>query len=96
MPEHRAQALRKGEADLRVDLQLGDAGELVLDGIFNREDLHVRRVELGQTRVERRRLPGAGRAGDEDDPVRFLEQPGEDVKMVAAEAQLLEAEEHLG
>ena len=43
--------------------------ELVLDRILDGEDVEVRLVDLVQARVERGRLAGAGRAGDEDDAV---------------------------
>ena len=43
--------------------------ELVLDRILGGEDVEVRLVDAVEARVERRRLAGAGGAGDEDDAV---------------------------
>ena len=76
--QERAQARRERQLDLRVDLGLRDALELVLDGILDGEDVEVRRVDLGEARVQGRRLARAGRAGDEHDAVRPLDDGADD------------------
>ena len=60
-------AQRRGERHVRldVDLHLVDAGQPVLDRILDRDDVDLRPVDLGECRVERRRLARAGRPGDE-------------------------------
>ena len=72
-------AQRGGErqADLRMNLNLVDAVELVFDRVFGRDDLGVFVLDFDQRAVERRRFAGAGRAGDEDDAVRQSNQLAE-------------------
>src|SRR5260221_14249316 len=48
-----AQGVGKGEVDLRMDLDLVDAVELVLDRVLDGDDLVGNRVDLGQGRVQR-------------------------------------------
>ena len=64
---------------VRADLALVDDAALVavqeLDRILDREDvLGAVPVDLVDDRRERRRLTGAGRAGDEDEPARLLRE----------------------
>ena len=90
----RAQRVREREVDLRLHLDLVDPGHLVLDRILDREDLHVRLVELVERRVERRRLARAGRPRDEEDAVGLLQRLEEAPERVVEEAQLGEVERH--
>ena len=92
--KERAQTRREGQVDLRVDLHLRDALELVLDRILDGEDVEVGRVDLGEARVERRRLAGAGRAGDEEDAVRPLDDAADRLELIGREADVGEAEQH--
>ena len=75
---------RFGEARrVGADLALVDDALLVavheLDRILDREDvLGARAVDLVDDRGERRRLTGAGRAGDEDEPARILGEAVQD------------------
>src|SRR5207248_692210 len=61
--------------DLRLHLNLVDAGELVFDRIFDRDDVADRRVELEETGVEGRRLAAAGRPSHQHHAVRQIEYP---------------------
>ncbi len=70
---------REGEADLPLHLHLVDAGDLIFDGVLDREDLAVRRVERAERGVERGRLAAAGRARRKQDAVGLLQQ-GEDMR----------------
>src|SRR2546427_9920355 len=70
-----AQTGREREPDLRLHGDLVHALQLVLDGVLDRDDLAVRRVDLVEGAVERGGLAGARRPGDEDDPVRALDGP---------------------
>ena len=45
LAEEGAQAAGEGEVNLRVDLRLADAGELILDRILDGEDVEVGRVD---------------------------------------------------
>ena len=89
----RAQAGGEGQPGLRVDLDLGDALQLVLDRVLDRDDVLLGRVELAEGRVERRRLARAGRAGDEHGAVGLVERAAEAVALVVEEAELVELED---
>jgi hypothetical protein len=69
-PQQGAQAGGEAEPGLGVHLHLLDPVELVLDRVLDRHDRAVRRVQLGQARVERRRLARPGRTGHENRAVR--------------------------
>ena len=70
LAEDRAERGGEGDAGLAVHRHLRDAAELVLDRVLDGDDLLARALALGETGVERRRLAAAGRAGDEEHPVR--------------------------
>ena len=80
--------MRKGQPDLRFDLDLVDAFQLVLDGILDREDVILAGVEAQQRGVQRGRLAAAGRPGDQQDPVRPLENAEIRFEGVTVEAEL--------
>ena len=69
LPQHGADDAGEVQADLVLHLDLVDAGQVVLDRILGRDDLPVRPVQLVQGGVERGRLAGAGRPGDQEDAV---------------------------
>jgi hypothetical protein len=73
LAEHVAERAGEGEADLGPHLHLVDAGHLVFDRVLDRDDAQVGGVDLAEKGVERGRLARAGRAGDEDDAVRVVE-----------------------
>src|SRR3972149_7558220 len=58
-----------GLLDVLVGLDLVDAGQVVLDGVFGGGDVDVGGVELGQGGVEGGGLAGAGGPGDVEDAV---------------------------
>ncbi len=71
LAQDRAQAAREGHLDLGVDLGLADAVDVVLDRIFDRQDVAARVVDaLEQRRVKRGGLARTRRTGDEQDAVR--------------------------
>src|SRR2546426_739598 len=90
VPEPRGER----EADLRLHVDLVDALELVLDRVLDGDDLPVGRVDLVERAVERRRLAGARRPGDEQDPVGALDERLEPPERARREAELLHREEH--
>src|SRR5215218_7171880 len=92
---HRAQAGREREAGLVVDLDLGEALELVLDRVLDGDDVLVDRVEHVERRIQRRRLARAGRAGDEHRAVRLAERLGEALQRLRQHAELLHADHGL-
>ena len=69
--QDRAQRAREGQARLRVDLHLVDAGHAVLDRVLDRDDVDLGPRDRVEGRVERRRLSRSGRARDEDHAVRL-------------------------
>ena len=85
---------RSAEANVRpardVDLHLVDAREPVLDRILDGDDVDLGPVDLGQRRVERRRLTGAGRPRDEERAGRAADDLLELRAHVVGEAELLE------
>jgi hypothetical protein len=69
LAQDAAQARGEGQADLGAHLNLADAFDLVLDGVFDRDDVLVRRVHALQRGVERGGLAGARGARHQDDAV---------------------------
>src|SRR6185436_12150192 len=69
-----AQSAREGHLDLGVHLRLADAVDVVLDRILDRQDVARVVVDALECRVQRRGLAGAGRAGDQEDAVRLVDQ----------------------
>ena len=61
---------RKGVADGRLNVRLIDAGERVLDWVFDGEDLSIQRIEFLQRGIEGRGLATSGRAGAKQNTVR--------------------------
>ena len=57
---------REVESGLVIGLTLVDAGQPVLDRVFDGDDVLAHLRQLGQRCVERGRLPAAGRSGDEE------------------------------
>jgi hypothetical protein len=73
LADDAAQRVGEVQPDLRLGLDLVDALDLVFDRVLDGDDLDVGRVELAQRGVQRGGLAGAGRAGDQQDPVRLLQ-----------------------
>ena len=55
----------KGQLDFFVHLHLIDPGQTVFHRVFHRDDLLLDGVDLGQAGVQRGRLAGARRSGDQ-------------------------------
>src|SRR5690606_19612143 len=87
-----AQRAGEVEADLRLGLDLVDALDLVLDRVLDGDDLHVRRVDLRQRRIQRGGLARTGGAGDQQDAVRALQHVDEATEELVGETQRLEVE----
>ena len=84
--QDRAERVREGQAGARVDLHLADAGEPVLDRVLDGDDVDLGPADLGERRVERRRLARAGRAGDEQRAGRARENHGPAARASASES----------
>ena len=91
-----AQRARERQLDLLVDLRLVDAGNLILDRIFDRDDVGALGLHRRQRRAERRRLAAAGRADDEDHAVLVLEEEAaSSIARRGREAELFERRDAL-
>ena len=93
LAQNVAQTEGEGEADLRLNLDLADAGHLVFDGILDGDDVLVGRVDALETGVERGGLAGTGGTGDEDDAVRASNELVDKLVVFLEHAQFFEAEQ---
>jgi len=96
LAQHGAQGGGEGHADVGVDGNLVDAGELVFDRVFNGDDLAVGLVDVVETGVKSGGLAGTGRAGDEEDSVGQSEDAFHDDLVVGEEAEFGQAEHEAG
>ena len=90
--EDGAQPAREAEPALEVDLDLVDAGRLVLDRILDRHQHAPFVVEHVERGVERRRLARAGRADGENRAVRLPDRSLECRLRIRPHAEIGEAE----
>ena len=90
--EDGAQAAGEGEALLLVDGNLRDAADLVLDRVFDGDDLVFFALDLVERGVEGGGLAGAGGAGDEHHAVGLLDVAAEAAEVVFGEADDVERE----
>jgi hypothetical protein len=74
LAQHGTQNFGEAQPDLRLDLDLIDAVELLFDRVLDRRNFTVRRVEFQQRCVKAGRLAAAGRAGDDDDAMGTAQQ----------------------
>ncbi len=72
--QNAAQGGGEVEIDFRLDRDLHDAGELVLDRILDRDDAPFHGVEHGEKGVERGALAATGGPGEQDDSIGQREQ----------------------
>ena len=92
LTEEGAERGRECPADVFVDLNLVDALQVVLDRILGRHDVHVRRVDGVDARVERGGLAGSGRSSDQHHAVRLVDRGVELVEAPVVEAELRQIE----
>ena len=79
---------REGQADLVLRLHLVDPDEIEFDRVLGGHDVDFRVVQLRDGGIERVRLAGAGRSGDEHDSVGTLDrvlEPPEGLRLEAEE-----------
>src|SRR5271170_6109542 len=87
-----AQAAGKGEAFLFVDGNLGDAADLIFDGIFDGDDFVFVVFDFVDGGVERGGFAGAGGSSDQDHAVGFLNVTAEAGFVWAVEADDIESQ----
>src|SRR6202000_2451573 len=90
--EDAAQAAREGEALLLVDRDLRDAANLVLDRIFDGDDLVLFGLDLVERGVEGGGFARAGGAGDEHHAVGLLDVAAEAAEILFGETDDVERE----
>jgi hypothetical protein len=74
LAKNRPQCAGKRQLDLVVDLCLIDAGNLILDRIFDGDDVRPLRLHLRQRRAQRRRLPASGGTDHQNHAVLMAEE----------------------
>jgi len=67
-----AQRARKRQTGARMNLDLEDARKPVLDRVLDRDHVDARTIDVVERRVQRRRLPRAGRTRDQERPERCV------------------------
>jgi hypothetical protein len=77
LTQNAAQGHRERQADVRIDRHLGDAVDVVLDGVFRGDDFVRDFVQLVEGGIKGGGLAGAGRAGDQHDAVGLADQLAE-------------------
>src|SRR5262245_33322370 len=87
LSQHAAEPIRKRQTDLRVDLDLRHARQLVFHRVFEGDDVLADTIDAVQRRVERGRLAGAGRPGDQYHAIRTPDQLLDVREGVGAESQ---------
>ena len=95
LPHDGAQAVGEREPDLRLDLNLVDAAQLVFHRIFNRDDFLSRIVDFLKHTVEGGRLAAAGGAGYEDHAMRLQNHLAEVFQNTGRKAESIELRENL-
>ena len=93
LADNAAQARSEREADLRPDLYLADPGHLVFNGIFDGDDVLVRRINPLQSGVERRRFARPRGAGYKDNAVGTLDETANKRIVVGIHTEFFEAEQ---
>ena len=94
LAQDRPQDIGEGKADAGLDLDLIDSVQLIFDRVLDGQDLLVRTIQSDQGGIERRCLAASGRAGDQDDAVRQLEDLHQGFQRVIADAQGGEVQRH--
>src|SRR5262249_1105852 len=81
-----AQAAREGQALLLVHGNLRDTAKLILDGIFDGDDLVFVSLDFVDGRVKRGGLTGASGTGDQDHAVRLANVAAETAHLFLGKA----------
>ncbi len=69
-----AQAPSERQVNLRLDLHLHDALEVIFDRVLSREDFHAHIVQFIEDGIEGGGFAAAGRPRAQDDPGRLVDQ----------------------
>ena len=74
LAQNCAQATRKAHVHFGVDLGLTNAVNVVLDRIFDRQNIARGVIQTQQTGIQRRGFARAGRPGDQENSMRPVDQ----------------------
>jgi len=74
LAQERSQDVGKSQINLFVDVNLSDAGQLVLDRVLDGQDVDLGRIDFGQGRIQGRGFTATGRAGNQHDTVAHMNQ----------------------
>jgi hypothetical protein len=96
LAQDRAQPPGERQPGALLHLHLRDAPHLHLDGVLERDDVAVRRRHLLDGGVQRVRLAGAGRAGDEHEALRLHQRCPQQVQLRTGQAGLVEVRHVVG
>ena len=69
LPQNRAQSGGERQADFRINFDLRDAGQLIFNRIFNRNQAFGQNIDFVQCGVQRRGFAAADRPGHENHAV---------------------------
>ena len=90
LPQEGAQAGGKGKPGLGVHLRLADAGNHLFHRVFHRNDVHKRRRDLCENRIQRGGFSAPGRSGHQHDAVWGADQPVKKLDIFRRHTQLLD------
>ncbi len=92
LSNNRSECRGKRQSNLGFGLDLIDPLELVLDRVFDGDDLSIGCVDLMQRRIERGAFTASGRAGDQDDAMGLLQDTKETIERLAFKTQTAKIE----
>lgn len=90
LTQNGAQPAGKGHVHARVNLRLPHPFQLVLNRIFHGQNVAFVAVQRREYGVQRGTFTGTRRAGNEDDPVRAVDQPFQLLQLFINQPQLVD------
>jgi len=85
------QSPAKGQSSPRIDGHLNHAFQLVFDGVFNRDNLKRRAVNMIQGRIERCCFTAARRPGHQNNTVSLAQRLIESIQHLRTHAQVIQS-----
>ena len=90
MTQDRTQPCGKGKVNFGTHLHLADAAQLILDRVFDRDDILVARVNSVECGVQRRCFARPRRSRDQDNAVALANESLDTRQIAAAEPQFFQ------
>src|SRR5690606_4381305 len=88
LPQERAQRAGKGQSDLRLNRNLMNATNLVLDRILCSQDVDLWVVDAIDTTVQGRRLSATRRPRHQHNPVGTVDQAVHQIEVAVGESEI--------